>query len=175
MNTSPPVNLLLTEIEYVFEETRFGTWRRFVYADGTRFAEFTSHRAWAGLPLVHYTYGRCPETGKRITARGVLAVGRIARGIVAFGQVAIGLVAVGQLAIGLLFGLGQATTGAFALGQLAVAMIFGAGQLTVGHVAIGQIAYGHYALAQLGWGDFVWDMRTVDPTAKDFFLSLIGK
>src|SRR5262245_9525690 len=112
MSTAAPVNLLLQDIQYQVEQTAWGTWRRFVYPTGMRFAEFTSHRAWGSLPLVHYTYGRCPETGKRITARGVIAVGRFARGILAFGQVSVGVIAFGQLAVGLLFGFGQAATGA---------------------------------------------------------------
>ena len=175
MVTAAPRNLLLDRIDYLVEETSWGTWRRFVYPNGNRFAEFKSHRTWAGLPLVHYTYGRCPETGKRITARGVIAVGRVARGFVAIGQAAIGLVAVGQLSVGLVFGLGQATVGFIALGQGAVGMLFAAGQFAAGYVAIGQLAVGTYALAQMAWGDHVVDMRTIDPAAKDFFLSLIGK
>src|SRR5262245_33776750 len=111
MDTAAPRNLLLEQIDYLVEETKWGRWRRFVYSNGNRFAEFTSHRAWAGLPLVHYTYGNCPETGKRIVARGVIAVGRIARGFIAVGQVAIGIVALGQLSMGLLLGIGQATIG----------------------------------------------------------------
>ena len=71
MSSAAPQNLLLTEIQYKFEETPHGVWRRFVYPDGSRFAEYRSHRTWGTLPLVHYTYGSCPETGKRITARGV--------------------------------------------------------------------------------------------------------
>jgi hypothetical protein len=172
---SAPRNLLLEQIDYLVEETAWGRWRRFVYPDGNRFAEFTSHHSWAGLPLVHYTYGRCPETGKRIAAKGVIAVGRIARGIVAIGQVAIGLVAVGQFSIGLVFGFGQVAIGCVVLGQGALGMLFAAGQFAVAYIAIGQFAAGTYALAQMAWGDHVVDMRTVDPAAKDFFLGLIGK
>jgi hypothetical protein len=86
-----------------------------------------------------------------------------------------GVVAVGQLSLGLVFGLGQATVGAICIGQAALGIIFGAGQLATGQVAIGQIAVGSYVLAQIGWGRHVIDMRAVDPVAKDFFLSLIGK
>ena len=124
------------------------------------------------MPLLHYTYGICPETGKRITARGVR---RPLRPASCIGQVSIGLIAFGQLAIGLIFGLGQAATGAICIGQLAVSMIFAAGQICLGKIAIGQIVYGQYALGQLGWGDHVWDTRTIDPVAQDFFLKLIGK
>jgi hypothetical protein len=175
MDTAAPRNLLLEQIDYLVEETAWGRWRRFVYSDGNRFAEFTSHRTWAGLPLVHYTYGKCPETGKRVVARGVIAVGRIARGFIAVGQVAIGLVAFGQLSVGLALGIGQATIGCIAIGQGALGMLFAAGQIAAAYVAIGQIAAGTYVLAQIGWGDHVVDMRTVDPIAKDFFLKLIGR
>jgi hypothetical protein len=175
MDTAAPSNWLLEQIEYLVEETSWGRWQRFVYPDGNRFAEFTSHRTWAGLPLVHYTYGKCPETGKRITARGVIAVGRIARGIVAIGQLAIGLVAVGQVSIGVVFGFGQLAIGCLVLGQGALGMVFAAGQFAAGYIAIGQFAAGTYALGQLAWGNHVVDMRTVDPVAKDFFLRWIGR
>src|SRR6266436_3416464 len=58
MSDAGPANLLLQDIEYQFEQTAWGSWRRFLYPTGARFAEFTSHRSWGGLPLVHYTYGR---------------------------------------------------------------------------------------------------------------------
>src|SRR5262245_11706129 len=116
-------NLLLEPVEYQIDETPRGVWRRFLYPTGELFEEFTSHRRVLGLPLLHYTRGRCPETGKRVTARGFIAVGRFALGVVAIGQVSAGIIAVGQLAFGVLFGLGQGTTGAFALGQLTLAAI----------------------------------------------------
>jgi hypothetical protein len=175
MSSAAPTNLLLQSIEYQVEETAWGTWRRFVYPTGSRFAEFKSRSSWGGMPLLHYTYGICPETGKRVTARGVVAIGRFARGFIAIGQVCIGLIAIGQLAIGLVFGLGQAATDAICIGQLAISMIFAFGQISLGKVAIGQIVYGQYALGQLGWGDHVWDTRTIDPAAHGFFLKLIGK
>lgn len=174
MDTTP-ANLLFQEIQYLVEETYWGTWRRFVYTDGTRFAEFKSHRVWLGLPLVHYTDGKCPETGKRIVASGIIAVGRLAKGVVAIGQASMGLVAIGQLAIGLVLGLGQAATGAVCLGQIALGMFMGVGQFAAGRIAIGQMGIGTYVLAQLGIGDHVVDSRAIDPVAKAFFLRLIGK
>ena len=175
MVAAAPRNLLLEPINYLVEETAWGRWRRFVYPDGNRFAEFTSHRRWLGLPMVHYTFGKCPETGKRITARGVIAVGRIARGFIAIGQVAIGLLAIGQFSVGFVLGFGQFTIGWIALGQGALGLLFAAGQLAVGYIAIGQVAVGTYALGQMAWGDHVIDIRAVDPAAKDFFLGLIGR
>jgi hypothetical protein len=69
-------NLLLENVEYETESTRFGTWRRFAYPTGASFAGFKSHATFLGLPLLHYPRGRCPETGRWIIAKGVLAVGR---------------------------------------------------------------------------------------------------
>ncbi|HEY3391586.1 MAG TPA: hypothetical protein VGK58_02685 [Lacipirellulaceae bacterium] len=175
MDSAAPRNLLLEDIQYRVDETASGTWRRFLYPNGSRFEEYKSRAEFAGMPLLHYTYGICPETGRRVTARGVIAIGRFARGIIAIGHVAVGLIAFGQASLGLVFGVGQATAGAFCVGQLALGVIFGAGQVATGYIAVGQIAVGTYVLAQLGWGEHVIDTRTVDPLAKDFFLKLIGK
>ena len=117
-------NVLLEDVQYKTEETGLGRWRRFMYPNGQLFAEYRSTASLFGLPLVHYTHGRCPETGRRIVATGVLAIGRLACGVVAIGQACIGIVAVGQLAIGLILGLGQAATGVAALGQLAIGVSF---------------------------------------------------
>jgi hypothetical protein len=168
-----PANLLLSNVEYQVTETSRGIWRRFVYSNGQLFEEFISHRSLFGLPLVHFTRRICPETGKRIVAKGVIAVGRMAVGILAIGQAAAGILAIGQLAIGIAFGLEQASTGILAIGQLAIASTFAIGQFAVGSVAIGQLALGKYVLAQLGIGDFVWDVRGQSPQAVQFFQSLI--
>jgi hypothetical protein len=167
-------NLLLNplEIEYATEETPWGTWRRFLFPDGQMFAEFRSHNSLLGLPWIHMTWGRCPETMRRITAKGVFAVGKFAVGGVAIGHVSLGGIAVGQLGLGLLLGVGQATTGLFALGQLAIGGVVGIGQLTCGALAIGQLAYGQFVLAQFGLGEYVWDMRRADFEAVKFFKML---
>ena len=166
-------NLLFEKIEYKFDETPRGVWRRFVYPNGQLFEEFVSHRRVGDLPLLHYTYGKCPETGRRVVARGVVAIGRLAVGVIAIGHASVGLIAVGQLAVGLLFGLGQAATGMVAIGQLALAGIFGLGQFATGFVAIGQFGLGRYVLAQLGLGEHVWDMRGASPVAQQFFRAML--
>jgi len=164
-------NTFLEKIEYKIENTSMGTWMRYGYENGTSFHEFKSHAEWLGLPLIHYTYGKNPETGKRVVAKGVIAVGRIACGVIAIGQVSIGLLAIGQLAIGFLFGLGQLSTGLAAVGQAAVGVYFGLGQLATGQVAIGQFAYGKYVLAQFGFGENVLSMTRRDELALEFFKS----
>jgi hypothetical protein len=185
MSSDASGNLLLQDVEYQVTETSSGTWRRFLYPSGKVFSEYKAHRMWAGLPLVHYTFGRSPETGRFVTAHGVLAIGRfargylalglIARGFVAIGMISLGFIGIGWISAGLLLGMGQLTIALFSVGQIAFGAIFALGQIAIGHVAIGQVAVGSYVLAQLGWGDHVWDTRAVDPVAKQFFLSLIGK
>jgi hypothetical protein len=161
--------MLLEEVEYQVQETQLGVWRRFGYPTGELFEEFVSHSKVLNMPLLHYTRGRCPETGKRIVAKGFVAIGRIACGVVAIGHMSFGLIAVGQLAVGMLLGLGQATSGMVALGQLAIGGAFGFGQLVTGYAAIGQFGFGHYVLSQLGFGSHVWDMRGADFEARQFF------
>src|SRR5208337_3402847 len=109
-DSAPLQNQLLCDIQYKIDETFWGIWRRFLYPNGQLFEEFISHASFFGLPWLHYTRGKCPETGERIVAKGVIAVGRLACGIVAVGHASLGVLAIGQLAIGLLFGLGQVST-----------------------------------------------------------------
>ena len=162
-------NLLLEEVEYKIQETNLGTWRRYMYINGTSFHEFKSHSTIFGIPLIHYTRGRSPETGTRVIAKGIIAVGRIACGFLAIGQASLGLLAIGQLAIGILLGLGQLSSGIAALGQVAIGAYVGIGQFVTGYVAIGQIALGKYVLAQIGMGEFVWSTKQVNPQAVEFF------
>ncbi len=162
-------NTLLEEIEYKVQNTNFGSWRRYGYVDGTSFHEFKSHATFMGMPLVHYTYGRCPETGRRVVAKGFIAVGKLAAGVIAIGHVSVGVIAIGQLAVGLLFGLGQLSTGVAAVGQMALGVAFGLGQFATGLAAIGQFALGKYVIAQFGIGEFVLSTTRSDPEAVRFF------
>src|SRR5580700_8524559 len=94
----PLQNQLLQDIRYKTDETSWGVWRRFLYPSGQLFEEFKSHASFFGLPWLHYTHGKCPETGKRVVAKGMIAVGRLACGGLAIGQASLGVVAIGQLA-----------------------------------------------------------------------------
>jgi hypothetical protein len=165
-------NLLLEKVEYQIEETPRGIWRRFVYPSGDYYAEYCSNTLIFGLPLLHYTRGKCPETGKRKVARGFIAVGRMAVGVIAVGQASAGIIAFGQAGIGLLFCLAQAGAGMAAIGQLALGIAFGAGQLATGITAIGQMAAGRYVLAQFGFGQHLWTTDHCDPTAVQHFQDL---
>src|SRR5215210_2663828 len=117
MSTVANPNILRNDVDYIIQETANGVWRRYMYPNGRRFAEFKSYLNVGGLPLVHYTYGVCPQTNRRITAHGIIAIGRIASGVIAIGQIAIGLIAIGQLSVGLLLALGQLSVGAYCFGQ----------------------------------------------------------
>ncbi|MFH1572824.1 MAG: hypothetical protein ABIG68_02510 [Acidobacteriota bacterium] len=165
-------NLALEPIEYKIEETPRGVWRRFVYANGESFAEYHSHTQIFGMPFLHFTRGKCPETGARVVARGFVAVGRLAVGIIAVGQASADIVAFGQASLGLLVSLAQAGAGLFAVGQLALGGMFGAGQLATGATAIGQLALGQYVLAQFGVGEHLWTTERADPAAVEYFHGL---
>lgn len=167
-------NLLLEKAEYQIIETRYGIWKRYLYPSGMTFSEFKSNITLFNLPLIHYTNGICPETGKRIIATGIIAIGRIAKGFIPFGQFAIGLLPIGQLSIGLI-AFGQGSIGFIAVGQVAIGLLFGIGQLATGIVAIGQFAIGKYVLCQIGFGKYVWSMKSKDPAAIIFFKSLFKK
>jgi hypothetical protein len=165
-------NLLLESVEYQVEETPRGVWKRFVYPSGEYYAEFLSYTTLFGLPLLHYTRGRCPETGRRKVAKGFIAIGRMAVGVIALGQASAGIVAFGQASLGLLFCMAQAGAGLTALGQVAIGVYFGAGQLATGMTAIGQLALGRYVLAQVGFGQHRWTPGHADPDAVEHFRSL---
>jgi hypothetical protein len=121
---------------------------------------------------VHYTRGVCPETGRRIAAKGFFAVGRVAIGVIALGQASAGIVAIGQAGFGLIFCLAQAGAGYAVIGQLAAGLNFGAGQIATGFTAIGQLAAGKYVMAQLGLGKYLWTPEHADPTAVRYFQDL---
>ncbi len=134
-------NLLNLAPDYQITRTASGFWRRYLYSNGALYSEYTSHSSFAGWPLVHIARGRSPETGRVITARGVIAIGQKAVGVLAIGQAAIGIVA-----------LGQAAAGMIAIGQAACGILLGVGQVATGIVAIGQFAVGAVGFAQMGWG-----------------------
>jgi hypothetical protein len=166
-------NLLNQQPDYVFSQSRWGATRKYLYDSGMLFREFKSHLKIGTLPLVHITLGINPETGKRLWAKGVIAIGRKAAGIIAIGQLAIGIISIGQLSISLLIALGQLSiAGLFAAGQAGIGAV-AIGQVAVGFVAIGQFAAGFYALGQAGIGKFVLSVHVRNQQAVSFFKSLL--
>lgn|GEM_PF-233938 len=155
------------------EETALGTWRRYDYPSGARFAEFRSNAEVLGYPLLHYTSGIDPATRRRVVARGVVAVGRKAIGFLALGQVAMGVIAVGQGAAGVAV-LGQAAGGVWSIGQLSLGCLFAAGQVAIGSTAIGQLALGRMAMGQIAVGAHSWMPGHADPVAVAFFKTMLN-
>ena len=172
-------NLLLEEVEYKITETKRGVWKSFAYENGRTYHEFTSYKMVGSMPFVHITLGKCPETGKRKTAKGFIAIGLRALGVISIGLFAIGVISVtligagiisiGEVAIGAIFGLGQLATGVVAIGQFAIGFYLGIGQFAAGYIAIGQMAFGKYALGQVAFGQYVYSMQRKDEIARQFF------
>lgn len=156
-------------VDYKITKTSFGEWHSFMYQTGSAYHEFSSHAKFLNLPLLHYTYGICPETGRRKVAKGIIAIGRIAMGIIGIGQLSFGVIAIGQLSFALIFAFAQAAFAIIAIGQLAVALYFALGQFALGYIAIGQFALGYYVLAQAGIGKYVWSVKAKDRVAINFF------
>ena len=142
---APPnslANHLPNKVDYRIEETAIGTWRLFTYKNGRSFQEFTTHVKLGGVPIYHFTSGRCPETGRSKVAFGVIAIGRFAVGLVAIGQLSLGVIGIGQATLGLAAGFGQLALGSLAFGQLAIAPLFAFGQFAIAYQAVGQLAAG---------------------------------
>lgn len=124
--------------------------------------EWKSKASILGWPLVHIAFGRNRDTGRLMMAKGIIAIG----------QFAVGLITFSQFGVGLVFAFGQFTAGFLAIGQLALGVYFGLGQFATGMIAIGQLAIGKYVLAQSGFGEHVWSLKTKDPIAREFFTGL---
>jgi hydrogenase maturation factor len=167
-------NKALDEVDYLWTESPRGTRRVFVYESGQTFSEYQSHATFLGFPLVHITRGVCPETGRRVVARGVIAIGRIAVGGVAIGQASAGVIGIGQASFGLLVCLAQLGGGLYAAVQAGVGAMAGIGQMVTGRVVVAQFGVGQYVLAQVGLGLHVYDVNRQDETAAVFFAPLLN-
>lgn len=124
--------------------------------------EWKSNIEMMGLPLIHVAFGRDKNTGKLLVAKGIIAIG----------QYGIGLITIAQFGIGLLFGFGQFVGGIIAIGQFSLGIYFGAGQFATGLTAIGQFAFGKYVLAQAGYGEYVWSVKSKSSEAIEYFTNL---
>jgi len=126
--------------------------------------EWKSRASLFGIPLVHVAFGR--DAGGRL---------RIAKGFIAIGQFAFGAITVAQFGVGLIFGLGQFMCGLAVVGQVAAGVLVAVGQLATGLIAVGQVAAGLYALAQAGWGRYLWTPTHVDMEAVALFHTIYFK
>ncbi|MDD5349786.1 MAG: serine/threonine-protein kinase, partial [Chthoniobacteraceae bacterium] len=121
-----------------------------------------------GLPLVHITQGTDPNTGRKLVARGIIAIGDIAQGVIAIGGCAMGGIALGGAAFGV-FSVGGLALGLWAFAGLALGLISAWGGFALAPIAMGGTAMGYFANGGRAWGMHVWDSITKDPVAVRFF------
>ena len=69
---SPAGPAVPSTAHYQLDETTLGTWKSFQHENGKKFREFNSHAHVGGLPLLHFTSGKSPETNRRKTAVGLI-------------------------------------------------------------------------------------------------------
>jgi len=130
--------------------------------------EYKSQKTLWGMPLLHIAYGMDPATGKKRTARGIVAMGQTARGVIAMGGVARGIFAFGGVAIGCL-AVGGISLGLISFGGLALGLLVGWGGLAVGPVALGGLAFGYMVMGGFVGGVHAVGGNAADPVAHHFF------
>jgi hypothetical protein len=119
--------------------TENGVWRTAEFENGAKYREFTSHRTMFDRPLISYVSGIDPETLKRPTARGIIAVGPKAIGTIAIGQFAAGSITIGQFCAARFLAVGQ-----FCVAPLSV------GQFAIGGAIVAQMGVAVYGIVQSG-------------------------
>jgi predicted Ser/Thr protein kinase len=130
--------------------------------------EYRSKTTVFGWPLVHIATGVDPATGRKRSAKGIIAMGNFPMGVIAFGDVAVGVIACGIFGYGVV-SLSVVAVGVVALGSLAVGLFLAMGGLAVAPVAIGGAVCGYYANGALAWGKHPLSPGLSDPLAINFF------
>jgi hypothetical protein len=136
--------------------------------------EYRSKATLFGWPLLHIATGVDPTTGRRRSAKGIIAVGTAPRGVIAFGDVAVGVIACGVFCYGPI-AIGVVSVGIVALGSCAVGLLLATGGVAIAPVAIGGAAFGYYANGAIVWGLHALGPGVYDPLADKFFNPWIAK
>jgi hypothetical protein len=92
--------------------------------------EFRSKEEINGWPLIHINFGKNPETGRPLVAKGVVAIGNVAFGVVSIGAAAFGVVALGGFGMGIV-SLAGVAIGIVALGAVALGYEFALGAVAL--------------------------------------------
>ena len=101
--------------------------------------EFRSKEEINGWPLIHINFGKNPDSGRPLVAKGVVAIGNVAFGVVSIGAVAFGVVALGGVGLGVV-SLAGVAIGIVALGAVAWGYDFALGAVAISDkLAIGAI------------------------------------
>jgi predicted Ser/Thr protein kinase len=136
--------------------------------------EYRSQTTLFGWPLLHVALGINPATGRKRSAKGIIAVGTAPRGVIAFGDVAVGVIACGIFGYGLI-SISVVAVGGVALGSVAVGLLLALGGVAVAPVALGGAAFGWYANGAIVWGRHAMGPGVYDPLAENFFKPYAGK
>jgi tRNA A-37 threonylcarbamoyl transferase component Bud32 len=131
--------------------------------------DYKSKRTLFGLPLLHVASGVDPFTGKRRTAKGIIAVGDKAAGVISFGGIATGGIAFGGVALGIV-PFGGVSLGLISIGGVALGLIASYGGLAIAPIALGGLSVGYYAFGGGAFGIHAMGGNANDPAAKNFFM-----
>ncbi|MBE0539940.1 MAG: serine/threonine protein kinase [Verrucomicrobia bacterium] len=130
--------------------------------------EYRSKATLFGWPLLHIATGVDPATGRKRSAKGIIAVGTAPRGVIAFGDVAVGVIACGIFGYGLI-SISVVGVGVVACGSVAVGLLLAMGGVALAPVALGGAAFGYYANGAVAWGIHALSPHVYDPVADAFF------
>jgi len=130
--------------------------------------EYRSKTTLFGWPLLHVAIGVNPVTGRKRTAKGIIALGGRPRGVIAFGDVAVGVIACGIFGYGLI-SVSVVGLGVLAIGSVAVGLWAAMGGVALAPIAVGGAVFGYYANGAMAWGVHVLSPEVFDPQAQRFF------
>lgn len=130
--------------------------------------EYRSRTTLFGWPLLHVATGIDPTTGRKRSAKGIIAVGTAPRGVIAFGDVAVGVIACGIFGYGLI-SVSVVAVGVIACGSVAVGLFVGMGGVAFAPIALGGAAFGYYANGAVAWGRHALSPHLYDAQAAAFF------
>jgi hypothetical protein len=136
--------------------------------------EYRSQATLFGWPLLHVAMGVDPATGRKRSARGIIALGNSARGVIAFGDTAVGVIACGIFGYGLV-SLSVVAVGVISIGSVAVGLWWAVGGLALAPVAVGGLVIGYYACGQVVVGKYMMGPHVNNPIAGAFFNPWLGK
>ena len=136
--------------------------------------EYRSRATLFGLPWLHVALGVNPTTGRKRSAKGIIALGTAPRGVIAFGDVAVGVIACGIFGYGLI-SISVVAVGVVALGSVAAGLWLAMGGVAIAPLAIGGAVCGYYANGAIAWGKHVVCPTFQDASAKEFFSPWINQ
>ena len=136
--------------------------------------EYRSKTTLFGWPLLHVAAGVDPTTGRKRSARGIIAVGTAPRGFIAFGDVAVGVIACGIFGYGVV-SFSVVAVGIVACGSVAVGLALALGGVAIAPIALGGAAFGWYANGAIVWGKHAIGPGAYDPLADAFFNPLSAR